>query len=61
MIFNNEIIEPQVTTTKQWLLRHAEHRKVQEVLKDQNGAGPDMRVIFCASCQELLVTGVINE
>lgn len=61
MNFNGSEIIPETTTTKSWLLRHAGHRKMQEVMKEQNGLGPDVRAVFCVECKEIFIAGVINE
>jgi len=58
--FNNEIITPETTTTKSWLLRHAGHRKIQDIMKEQNGLGPDVRAVFCYDCKEIFIMGAIE-
>jgi len=61
MIFNDHEITPQVISTKDFLLRHAAHKKEQQILKDLTGNGPDLRVLFCKDDEELLIMGYINE
>ena len=58
--FNNQQIIPELTTTKSWLLRHAGHRKVNQVVKEENNSAPDMRVCFCCECKEIMIMGFIK-
>ena len=61
MIFNDKDIIPQVTTPKDWLLRHINHRKVNQAIKETNNLAPDVRVIFCCECREIFVMGFVTE
>ena len=58
---NDKEIQPQIISPKDWLLRHAEHRKINQVLRETTSNAPDLRVIFCANCQEIMVMGFVNE
>lgn len=60
MIFNDQEITPAIISAKDWLLYHAEHKKVQQVIREDSGNAPDMRVVFCRDCEELLVMGLIQ-
>jgi hypothetical protein len=60
MELNDKQITPIITTTKDWLLRHAGHRKINQIMKEEHGQGPDIRAVFCADCQEICLLGLIG-
>ena len=58
--FNGAVINPQVTTPKEWLLRHAGHKKIQQILKALDGNAPDLRVVYCNTCKEIFIKEFIK-
>ena len=58
--FNGAVINPQIITPKDWLLRHSGHKKVQQILKEKRGEMPDLRVIFCDDCKEIFIKEFIK-
>lgn len=60
MIFNDKELEPTKISPKNWLLRHSGHKKFNEVIKETHNNAPDLRVVFCEDCQEILIMGVVK-
>ena len=61
MIFNDKETIPQVTSTSSWLLRHIGHSKIQKIVQEETHNAPDVRMIFCQDCKELLIVEFIIE